>query len=287
MQAHAADQLLRACGINSPVRSIQSLSGGTHQAWRVEAGGDALFVKTSERADAARLFACEAEGLAALRKHAKDFRIPETLHHNERYLVLEYIEHGRSSEKSQEWAGQALAKLHRSTSSVFFGWEEDNFIGPLPQANGACGNWTEFFLEQRIKPLLAKAGSHFPPAEAMEMLQKIEAAVAASPPTKASMLHGDLWSGNLFFDGEGAPVLIDPAVYFGCREVDLSMTTLFGGFSEAFYKAYQKEWAPEPAWEARIPLWNLYPTLVHVNLFGGHYVDEFRRSVTLVSERLP
>jgi fructosamine-3-kinase len=99
------------------------------------------------------------------------------------------------------------------------------------------------------------------------------------PKEKPRLVHGDLWSGNYLIDQDSNPVLIDPAAYFGHREVDIAMTRLFGGFDEAFYKSYNEVFPLETGWKDRIDLYNLYPLLIHVNLFGSGYVQQVKRII--------
>jgi protein-ribulosamine 3-kinase len=103
------------------------------------------------------------------------------------------------------------------------------------------------------------------------LFHRLDTLFPTEPP---ALLHGDLWSGNFLCDTQGRPVLIDPAVYYGHREMDLAMTRLFGGSDAALYAAYTDEWPLERGWEERVDLCNLYPLLVHVNLFGGSYITQ-------------
>lgn len=276
MTRYQADELLREAGITTSVKAVHQLGGGSHAAWRIDAGENAFFVKHSSSSDAQELFECEAEGLGVLRSYGKMFRVPETVYHNSNYLVLEYIEHGDKTPASEANAGEALAELHRAGSRPQFGWDSDNFIGPLRQVNRRSDDWMTFFTECRIRPMLRLAHQHLSEEDGQLTEELLKSAAARLGTFTPCIVHGDLWSGNLFYDGEGKPVLIDPSIYVGHREIDLAMTQLFGGFGKEFYTAYHSAYRPDDGYEERLQLWNLYPLLVHVVLFGGGYVREFR-----------
>lgn len=279
MTNNEADELLREAEVSASVRVVKPLSGGTHPAWRVDAGQDTFFIKYSNSPDAQELFECEVNGLQVLRRYGKSFRVPETVFHNTNYLILEYIGHGKPTKVSEARAGQALAELHQTGKGQAFGWKTDNFIGPLRQSNRQSDDWMTFFTECRIRPML-KLARHRLSEEDDEITEKLLKSAAARLGSFAPcIVHGDLWSGNLFYDGEGQPVLIDPSVYIGHAEVDLAMTTLFGGFAQDFYTGYTSACRPDDGYEARLRFWNLYPLLVHVVLFGSYYVNEFRSQI--------
>lgn len=227
-------------------------------------------------------FRAEAEGLAALAA-ARAVRIPTVVACCEDgaevpWLLLEWIEEGTPESASWEDLGRRLASLHRPRGDESgFGWERDNVIGSLPQPNGWIANWGRFWAERRISPIARQLRD----ADALSSRQAslidrlaaragdlLDAAAAIDGP---SLLHGDLWSGNVIFAHNREPVLIDPAVYVGHREVDLAMCRLFGGFPTAFHRAYAEAWPLQPGHELRLPAYQLYPLLVHARLFGGGY----------------
>jgi protein-ribulosamine 3-kinase len=162
--------------------------------------------------------------------------------------------------------GRMLAALHRHTGERY-GWEHDNWIGLSPQPNGWRDDWVAFYRDCRLTPQLARAKLL---READALLAGLAAFFKGYRP-EASLLHGDLWSGNAGFLADGSPVIFDPAVYYGDREADLAMTELFGGFSAAFYTAYREAWPLDAGYERRRDLYNLYHVLNHANLFGGSY----------------
>ena len=206
----------------------------------------------------------EADGLEALRPHV---RVPAVLERGETCIRLEFLQLQRNG----DWAALArmLAKLHLVTGPRF-GWHRDNYIGLSPQQNGWCDGWAEFFWERRIRPQAERAGLQIKPNRLLE-----------DHKPKPSLLHGDLWSGNVGFTGEG-PVIFDPAVYYGDREADLAMTELFGGFPREFYRAYEEALPLPKGYEQRKHLYNLYHLLNHLNIFGGSYLAQVRSTLGLL-----
>ena len=171
---------------------------------------------------------------------------------------------------------RALAALHRHTAAGF-GWNRDNTIGTTPQQNRWTADWAEFFRDRRIAPQLALAATNGHGLRSQDdgsrLLDAIPALLAGHVPA-ASLLHGDLWSGNAARLQGGDPVVFDPAVYYGDREADLAMCSLFGGFGADFFAAYREAWPLPPGHELRRELYNLYHVLNHANLFGGGYVAQ-------------
>jgi len=269
------------------VISFSGLSGGDiNEAYRADlSDGQRVFVKTHPRAPRT-MFGAEARGLGWLRE-ASALRIPEVLAVSEDdaegplFLALEYIESRPATSDFDEALGRGLAEIHRF-GAPSFGLDHDNFIGSLEQANGPRPTWPAFYREQRLEPQLRRATDHARIAPRLRSLfdrlfNRLESLVGpAEPPSR---LHGDLWGGNLHTDDRGAPCLIDPAAYGGHREVDLAMMRLFGGFGGRVFDAYGEAWPLAPGADKRIPLYQLYPLLVHVNLFGGGYVDSLSRTL--------
>jgi fructosamine-3-kinase len=192
-------------------------------------------------------------------------------------LVLEWIESAPRAADFAERLGRGLAELHASGAPCF-GLDEPNFIGSLPQANTPADTWPEFYGESRLRPLLRRArdeGALDPSVirDADAVLERLPE--LCGPPERPARLHGDLWSGNLMVGEAGEPVLIDPAVYGGHREMDLAMMRLFGGFSARTFDAYAERAPLAPGADDRVALHQLYPLLVHVVLFGGGYAGDF------------
>ena len=260
--------------LGSPVRDRRALSGGDiNEAYAVTlADGRPFFVKTNRRPPPG-MFRAEARGLAWLAE-AGALRVPAVAAVDEGFLALELLATGRRPASFDEELGRGLAALHR-TGAPGFGLDHDNFIGSLPQANAAARSWPEFYRTQRLEAQLRRAAHEGRASSRMrqgfERLFRVlgELCGPAEPPAR---LHGDLWGGNLLCDDHGAPCLIDPAVYGGHREIDLAMMRLFGGFGGRVFDAYDEAWPLADGHQERASLYQLYPLMVHVNLFGGSYV---------------
>ncbi len=224
------------------------------------------------------MFAREAEGLQLL-QNSGTVRVPEVITHREAqddvpaFLVLAWITSRGSV--NQIALGEQLAALHLMDQETRYGLEKDNYIGSSDQFNEWEEDWVEFFRTRRLYPQyeLAIGNGRLP----QRRRQKLESLIEqldkwlAGVPRKPSLLHGDLWAGNVIADEDAQPVLIDPAVYWGDREAELAFTTLFGGFTDAFYEAYQANYPLEPGYVDRFKIYNLYHLLNHLNLFGEGY----------------
>lgn len=240
--------------------------------------GRQFFVKRNQ-ADKLDMFTAEAEGLAALAQ-AKAIRVPETICTGqasaESFIVMQYIHFGSGNAGSHASLGRQLAQMHRYTATEY-GWYRDNTIGSTPQPNTRSRDWLEFLREQRLGFQLELAnrqgGSSALAIKGQRLLDGLAFYFDAYCP-EASILHGDLWSGNYAFDSDNEPIIFDPAVYFGDRESDIAMTELFGGFQPAFYTAYEKEWPLDSGYVRRKKLYKLYHILNHFNMFGGGYAAQ-------------
>ncbi len=177
-----------------------------------------------------------------------------------------------------ETLGQSLAVLHSHTQPTF-GLHFDNYIGSLPQTNTLTANGYDFFFEHRLLPqaglalykgLLSKKSY-----DALFRLR--DRLPELFPNERPALLHGDLWSGNVLINEDNKPALIDPAVYYGFREAELAFTRLFAGFDDRFYDAYDEAFPLQNGFNERVAIYNLYPLLVHVNLFGSGYVSGVER----------
>jgi fructosamine-3-kinase len=261
-------------------RATPAAGGCIHRSYVLEGGGRRFFSKINERSQSDS-FAAESDGLEALA--AAGVRVPAPLGRGETqkdaFLVLEYLElHGNGDYPA---LGRALAAVH-SVRREDYGWHRDNYIGATPQLNRRSSSWTDFWREARLMPQLELARKN---GLGKVLSRKGEQLAAALPhllaghAPSASLLHGDLWRGNAGFLADGAPVLFDPAVYFGDREADLAMTELFGGFPQDFYSAYTKAVPLDQAYAARKTLYNLYHVLNHANLFGGGYAAQAERMI--------
>jgi len=242
------------------------------------ADGRRLFVKTNAR-EPGGMFAAEGQGLAWLAE-ARVLRVPGVVAHGPGFLALELVVAAPPAPDFDERLGRGLAALHRR-GAPGFGLDYDNFIGRLPQDNTAVGDggggWAEFYRARRLEPQLRRAADEGRASSRMRrgferLFADLDALVG--PPEPPARLHGDLWGGNLLCDEAGAPCLCDPAVYGGHREIDLAMMRLFGGFGARTFAAYEEAWPLAAGHAARVPLYQLYPLMVHVNLFGGGYVGQ-------------
>ncbi len=280
--------ILDELGRGAPVNLV-SISGGCIADARVATfeDGSTVFVKCA--AGAPEMFKCEAEGLSALAA-AEAIRVPQVLAVDEQSLVLEMIRQSPKKQGFFEAFGQDFAMLHRHQDRAC-GFSHDNFIGSTRQINepldGAWNDasddgsrWPEFFMERRLRFQVRLAVSEGHGHELEHLLDRAEVRIIellSAAIEAPSILHGDLWSGNFIVDDRGEACLIDPAVYYGHREADLAMTRLFGGFEPAFYSAYAEAWPLAPGHEDRLPIYQLYHILNHLNLFGGGYFGQSKR----------
>lgn len=256
------------------VFSSSPVGGGCiSHACRVESSEGVFFMKTNQPS-MEDLFKSEEKGLTLL-SSTKEIAIPKVIGtgviDDAAYIVLEHINGGLKSITFFEDFGQKLARLHQHSSKEY-GLHFDNYIGSLPQSNVKKSDWLTFFIEKRLQFQL-KLDSYIP-SEIILLFERLYTRLPdLLPDYGPSLLHGDLWSGNYLVGETGDVVLIDPAVYYGNREIELAFTRMFGGFDTAFYHAYEEVFPLEPGFEDRIDIYNLYPLLVHHNLFGGGYLN--------------
>jgi protein-ribulosamine 3-kinase len=256
------------------IEFIQPASGGCiHRSFRIEGHNARYFVKTNS-AEFADAFAAEADGLEALA--AAGVSAPRPVTHGcagtHSWLAMQFLPLVDAGNYAA--LGRTVAALH-SVRGERYGWRRDNFIGATPQRNGSSKSWSGFWREQRLLPqleLAKKNGFGKSLARKGEQLAIVLPQLLSGHEPAASLLHGDLWNGNAGFLENGAPVLFDPAVFYGDREADIAMTELFGGFPLAFYEAYLGVAPLDAGYARRKTLYNLYHVLNHANLFGGGYV---------------
>ncbi len=271
--------------LGTAVQRARPLSGGDiNDAFEVALeNGNRIFVKTHPSAPSG-MFEAEAHGLRWL-DEAGAVRVPEVLAFSDEspaYLALELLTPGKRAHRFDEELGRGLAALH-AHGAPSFGLDRDNFVGKLAQSNAPSGDWASFYWRQRLEAQLRLATDRgLIDSGTGRRFQALERVLAdrVGPAEPPSRLHGDLWGGNLHVDADGRPCLIDPAAYGGHREVDLAMMRLFGGFGSPVFAAYEEAWPLSPGAEERIPLYQLYPLLVHVNLFGGAYVGSVKRALS-------
>lgn len=253
--------------------SASPLGGGCiNDTRRLETTGGTFFIKLN-RPDFLEAFQAESLALQEM-ADTQTIRVPQPIcdgiADGGAFLVLEYIEMGSPSTESQTQAGKQLAALHQYSGKTF-GWHCDNTIGATPQKNPFSNNWIDFYRYHRLGfqfDLAKRNGNPFRKAD--DLLNRLEDYFKDYTP-EPSLLHGDLWGGNIGYDPGGEPVIFDPATYYGDRETDLAFTEMFGGFGPAFYRAYDEAWPRHSGHRIRKMLYNLYHYLNHHNLFGGGY----------------
>jgi len=254
------------------------LTGGDiGEAYRIDMRGTSpIFVKRYPGSDS-EMVCAEADGLRWLAEPGC-IRIPEVLYVSEpqadvSFIALEFLSTGPRQIDYDESFGRALAELHRAGATEF-GFASHGYIGRLLQSNSPRDTWAEFYRRERLFPLLRSAcDSQSIGTSTRQKVEEImtrlgELVGAPEPPAR---LHGDLWAGNQHVGPHGEPCLIDPAAYGGHREIDLSMMRLFGGYSERVFAAYNEAFPLSNGHAGRVPLYQLYPLLAHVNLFGSSY----------------
>jgi fructosamine-3-kinase len=265
--------------------SFSPVGGGSiNEAYQVTVNNShRFFIKLNSAQKFPSLFEKEKNGLMAIAQK-KVIKTPAVLDYsiidNNQILILQWIEQGPGSPSFWKTFGEQLASLHQITDD-HFGFSEDNYMGALAQRNTWEPNWIEFFINHRLRPQAARALENgqlnAKLIDQFEILyRKLDNIFDKE---NASLLHGDLWSGNFMCDENAKPVLIDPAVYFGHRSMDLAMTTLFGGFDKSFYEAYHHHFPLPDNYREQWDVCNLYPLLIHLNLFGSSYLPGI--SVTL------
>lgn len=264
--------------------SVRSVAGGSiNSAYRVTAGNESFFVKVNAADTCPEMLAKEAKGLKFISENSH-FKVPEVIEvglaASQQYMVMQFIESAAEANGYWEQFGAELAHMHRSSADLF-GLEYDNYMGSMVQYNRCAEKWADFFVEQRLLPQIKAARDAGKADPSMvrgfdRLFSKAEDLFPVEPP---AAVHGDLWSGNFMTGPDGRAAIFDPAVYFGHREVDIAMTRLFGGFDPAFYRGYHAAYPLEPGWEQRIEIANLYPLMVHVNLFGGGYAAQVKTTL--------
>lgn len=263
---------------------IQPVTGGSiNEAYRVNSGERTYFCKVNSATKFPQLFRKEKAGLELIGSR-RIIRTPHVLdlieQEEKQLLVLEWIEPGERTRDFWTRFGGQLAQLHRVTGAQY-GLADDNYMGSVPQRNKPSDSWTTFFRDQRLVPLVEMCRRrdllHAGHEKSFEKLYHRLPEIFEEE--KPSLLHGDLWSGNFMCDSESRPVLIDPAVYFGHRSMDLGMTTLFGGFREPFYESYHYHYPLPSNHEEQWTVCNLYPLLIHLLLFGSNYREAIEQAL--------
>ena len=256
------------------------LSGGciSHASRLTLDSGKTLFLKINQQAPV-NMFEEESRGLAALSER-QAIKTPAVICADQKFILLEDL--GCCEPNDSYWAdlGEGLANLHNKTVRQF-GFLTDNYCGSTLQKNTLTDSGFKFFSNYRIINLCSKAfDSNLLEKQDLKQLEYIAANLSRwIPEQEPALIHGDLWRGNLHCDSNGNPVLVDPAVYWGWPEAELSMTKLFGGFEREFYESYESCSIISNDWYSRAPLYNLYHLLNHLILFGGNYLMQIRASI--------
>lgn len=263
---------------------LNAVGGGNiNSAYRISFGNEIVFCKINSASKFPHLFQMEKAGLELIAKGGV-IQTPSVLacFGTEFYqiLLLEWVQPGERTDAFWKKFGERLAMLHRITNDSF-GLHEDNYMGSVPQQNVQHKFWCDFFAAERLVPMIKRCGdrsllkkNHFTLFESVE--KKLTEFFNEEKP---SLLHGDLWSGNFMCNTNAEPVLIDPAVYYGHRSVDLAMTTLFGGFRQSFYEAYNYHFPLPSNYEEQWAVCNLYPLLIHLYLFGSSYLPQIEHTL--------
>jgi fructosamine-3-kinase len=256
---------------------VRLVSGGSiNMSVQLTTSEGSYFVKWNT-ADKEDMFRAESMSLKVLRD-AEVLTVPEVIGYgsrsNKSYLILEFIQAAYRQHNYWEGFGESLAILHSHTQKSF-GLSFDNYIGSLPQGNSLSNDGIEFFIEHRLKPQAGLAlYNNLISHKLHDKFQTLYKALPdLLPRERPALVHGDLWSGNVIVDHHGYVALVDPATHYGLREAEIAFTFLFGGFEPAFYEAYYEVFPMEKGFEERISIYNLYPLLVHVNLFGKSYLS--------------
>lgn len=256
--------------------------------------GDVLFMKANEKSNV-DFFVKEAHSLKAI-ESTKTIATPKVLglgtENGEEvgysFLLLDFIELGNLDETFWEKFAEKLAQMHKADTKNFipetafnkgciFGFYENNYIGRTEQINTPKESWIDFFRENRLEPQFKMAENHFENKD-FKLIEKFLNNLGSFlvEPKKPSLLHGDLWAGNVMCTTKPEAMIIDPACYVGNPEADIAMTELFGGFSGKFYATYKETGLLQPNYADRRDIYNLYHLLNHLNMFGKTYLSAVR-----------
>ena len=268
------------CNLGSLKRASAVSGGSINDAFQIETTQGKFFLKLNNANRYPNMFETEKRGLDLLGQSS--FVVPKALSvgilEANQFILMDWIDQGSPETGFWNEFGRILAEFHL-LSSEHFGLDHDNYIGSVHQSNSEYENWAEFYREERLIPQmkLAERQSRLTPAMKRGFERLFRELENIFPKEKPSLLHGDLWSGNMVVADKGTPCIFDPAVYYGHREMDLAMMALFGGFGEVWVGAYNDVFPLETDWRERLPIGQLYPLMVHVNLFGGGYAGSVEK----------
>jgi fructosamine-3-kinase len=288
MWTQIAQAITEATGQDFAIANTKSVGGGCiNQGYQVSGNSTEYFVKLNQ-ASQVEMFVAEAIGLKQMYA-TQTITVPQPIcwgiADNSSYIVLQWLDLKGGSSQSWTQMGHQLAAMHREGTNKSFGWERNNTIGSTPQINTWTDNWADFFAQHRIGyqlKLAKRRGGNF--GDPNQVIKAVRDKLADRQ-LQASLVHGDLWSGNAAITKDGKPVILDPATYYGDRETDIAMTELFGGFPRAFYDGYNEAWQLDSGYQQRKSIYNLYHVLNHFNLFGGGYGSQAQRIINNVIGR--
>jgi fructosamine-3-kinase len=259
--------------IKKTIERVKPLPGGDiNLTFQIETSNEFYFCKTNSSGIGADLLEKEAHGLKVLSRYCN---VPDIIASTPKVLILSWIIDAKKSKVFWQKLGEHLANLHKITSNKF-GFDRDGYIGTLHQANGQYDDWNSFYVAQRLEPQLRLAvdkgllaTTDFGSIELMEKIVNI-----VTPTEPATLIHGDLWSGNILCNENGEPYIIDPCISYAHREMDIAMSMLFGKFDPVFYEAYHEARPLEVAYKDRMDIYQLYYLLAHLNMFGIGYKND-------------
>ena len=273
-------------GEHHPKNIEQVYGGDIHSSWKIEFANKKFFLKRNDKNK--NFLEFEKYCLKDLRKHSNqnNLIIPEVItfktFKNVEILLMEWIDMQNFDQKN---LGKGLGEMHlNSTESnpKIFGYPIEGFIGLTNQKKGWENNWVDCFLNLRIIPQLSILKSNFLDKETLDKVKaKIRSELLNHKPIN-TLIHGDLWSGNVGIDKSGRGVIFDQASWWADNEVDIAMTKLFGGFRKEFYEEYHKIFPIKDGFEKRIIIYNFYHILNHANMFGGSYLNQVKDYVNSI-----
>ncbi|MEE9447784.1 MAG: fructosamine kinase family protein [Arenicellales bacterium] len=269
--------------------SLGTVSGGCiNSAFIVGTDEQRVFIKTNQ-SHLLPMFETEAMGLAEIAQY-QCIQTPKVIctgtEEGTAYIALHAIDLSKANNNNHRKFGQQLAQLHLQHAEQY-GADFDNYIGSSVQVNTRSTNWFDFWREQRLGVQLELLIQKSAPTKIIDagflLGSEMETFFDAMP--SASCLHGDLWQGNWGFDQTGAPIIFDPAHYYGDREADIAMTKLFGAAPDDFYAAYEEIYPLSEHYPSHETFYNLYHILNHYHLFGGGYLEQAHHMIqSLLSE---
>lgn len=266
------------------IENSQPVGGGSiNEAWKLKTSQGDIFLKHNSAGKYPGMFEREANGLQLMRD-SKSIPVPEVIGtgqaQDDAFIVMEFLNPAKRKNGFWKEFAENLAGMHKTTNDEF-GLDHDNYMGSLQQYNKFHELWYDFFILERLEPQLrlARNEGKMNKNHVIKFEQLYKELQSIVPEEKPALVHGDLYSGNFVVNKAGQAAILDPAVAFNHREVDIAMSTLFGVFDQQFYEAYHQHFPMEKGWQDRLDIYNLYPLLIHVNLFGMGYLSSVERII--------